>query len=189
MNFQMEEAKRLRVKRRALKGSITKLSGKVQGELAAKLETVNVETVPEARRILVSTTVDQLKSKLKQIIELDDAIVNTIQEEEELETEMCDADTYQATLEQQIALLVEYIRKASESPVARAPTPPLTMRDRSPPRLLESAGTATEPEMTAATLPETEPTKKLLHSDSTVPEIEVTKNTETTEDSFIYTSE
>ena len=180
----MEEAKRLRVKRRALKGNIMKLSGKVQGELAADLETVNVETVPEARRILVSTTIDQLKSKLKQIIELDDAIVNTIQGEEELETEMCDADTYQATLEQQIALLVEYIRKASESPVARAPTPPPTMRDRSPPRLLESAvesaGTATEPEMTAATLPETEPTKKLLHSDSTVPEIEVTKNTETT---------
>ena len=76
-------------KRRGLKGSITKLTGKVQEALTAELETVNTDSVPESRRLLVSTTVEQLKSKLAQINELDEAIAKTIQEEEELETEIC----------------------------------------------------------------------------------------------------
>ena len=70
----------------------------------AELETVNT---PESRRLLVSTTVEQFKSKLAQI---DEAIAKTIQEEEELETEICDADTYQSNREQQIAFLIEFIK-------------------------------------------------------------------------------
>ena len=58
----------------------------------------------------MSTTVEQLKSKLEQINKLDVAIAKTIQEEEELETEICDADTYQSNREQQIAFLIEFIK-------------------------------------------------------------------------------
>jgi len=119
----MEEPTRLHVKRHGLKGSITKLMGKIQEALTAELETVNTDSVPESRRLLVSTTVKQLKSKLAQINELDEAIAKTIQEEEELETEICDADTYQSNMEQQIAFLIEFTKKASYSPRIQLPTP------------------------------------------------------------------
>ena len=81
------------------------------------------DSVPELRKLLVSTIVEQLKSKLAQINELDEAIAKTIQEEEELETEICDADTYQSKLEQQIAFLIKFIKKASDSPRVQLPTP------------------------------------------------------------------
>jgi len=87
-----------------------------------ELETVNTDSVPESRRLLVSTTVEQLKSKLAQINELDKAIAKTIQEEG-LEIEICDADTYQSNMEQQIAFLIEFIKKASDSPRVQLPTP------------------------------------------------------------------
>ena len=70
----MEEALRLCVKRRGLKGSINKLMGKVEQVLSADLETVNAESVTEPQRVTVTTTIDQLKTKLKQIIVLDNAI-------------------------------------------------------------------------------------------------------------------
>ena len=44
----MKEAKRLRVKHRALKESVTKLTGNVEEELATKLETVKKESIPKA---------------------------------------------------------------------------------------------------------------------------------------------
>ena len=119
----MEDAQRLRVKRRGLKGSITKLTGKVQEALITELETVNAESVPESRRILISTTIDQLKFKLAQINELDEAIAKTIQEEEELETEICEADSYQSNLEQQIAFLVEFIKRTGNPARVQPPTP------------------------------------------------------------------
>ena len=119
----IEEPTRLRVKQRGLKGSITKLTGKIQEALTAELETVNTNSVPESSlRLLVSTTVEQLKSKLAQINELDEAIAKTTQEEEELETEICDADTYQSNMEQQIAFLIKFIKKANDSPRVQPPT-------------------------------------------------------------------
>ena len=75
----MEEPKHLCVKRRGLRGSITKLTEKVQEALTAELETVNMKSVSESRRILVSTTTEQLKMKLQQIIELDGAIAKPIE--------------------------------------------------------------------------------------------------------------
>lgn len=164
----MEEAQRLRVKRRGLRGSITKLMGKVEGVFTTELETVNTESVPESRRILASTTVEQLKSKLAQIAELDEAIAKTIQGEEELETEFCDADTYQSNVEQQIALLVEFVKKASQLPRTQPPTPPPSEDDQ--PRL-KSSETAAIPdnEVTAATLPETEVVKTPVHSKAASP--------------------
>ena len=141
----MEESQCLCVKRRGLKGSITKLTGKVQEALTAELETVNRDSIPESRKLLVSTAIAQLKSKLEQIIELDGAIAKTIQEEGELETEILDADTYQTNLEQQIAVLVEFTKKANQLPMVQGPTLPLTAPDRTPPRLT-SAGATTESE-------------------------------------------
>ena len=89
-----------------------KLTGKVEEALTAELETLSTESVPESRRVLMSTTVEQLKSKLAQTTDLDEATAKTIQEEEELEREICDADTYQSDVEQQISLLVEFVKKA-----------------------------------------------------------------------------
>jgi len=54
-----------------------------------------------------------LKTKFSHIAELDEAIAKRIQGEEELETEICDADTYQINMEQQIALLEEFVKKAN----------------------------------------------------------------------------
>ena len=126
---------------------------------------MSTESVPDSRRVLVSTTVEQLKSKLAQITELDEAIAKTILEEEELEAEICDADTYQSNLEQQIAFLVEFTVKASQSPRTRPPTPPSSVND-APHLILTELTTTTEPEVTAATLPETEVVKNTLHSDT-----------------------
>ena len=161
----MAEGQCLRVKRCGLKGSITKLMEKVEEALTAELETMSTESIHESRRVPVSTTVEQLKSKLAQITELDEAIAKTNLEEEELEAEICNADTYQSNLEQQVALLVEFIKKASQSPRTRPPTPPPSVNDA--PRLISTESTTTtEPEVTAATLPETEVVKKTLHSDT-----------------------
>ena len=84
----MEEIQRLRVKRRGLKGSITKLLAKVDEALTAELERVSVESTPELRRILVATTVEQLRVKHEQIIKLDSTIAEMIQKEDELESDM-----------------------------------------------------------------------------------------------------
>ena len=81
-----------------------------------------------------------------------------IQKEDELELEICDADTYQTTLEQQTAVLTEFIKKASQSPRTRPPTTPSSVNDA--PRLNSTElTTTTEAEVTAATLPETEVVK------------------------------
>lgn len=117
----MEKALRLRVKRRGLKGSITKLMGKVEQGLSADLQIVNAESVIEAQRVTITTTIDQLKTKLKKIIVLDNVISEAIQDEGELETEICDADTYQTGLEQQLALLNVFIKKASHPSVVSSP--------------------------------------------------------------------
>ena len=165
----MEEHKRLRVKRCGLKGSITKMTEKVHEALSAELETVNMESISESRRILVSTTTEQLRTKLKQIIELDGAIARTIDREEELEAEICDADTYQSNLEQNIAFLTEFIKKAKQLPVARPPPRPSRVTDRSedkstPPVIPQET---TEPGREAtATLSETDVTKKPSESDT-----------------------
>ena len=137
---------------------------KVDEALTAELERVSVESTPESRRILVATTVEQLRVKHEQIIKLDSTIAEMIQKEDELELEICDADTYQTTLEQQIAVLTEFIKKASQSLRTRPPTPPSSVNDA--PRLILTELTTTEPEVTAATLPETEVVKKTLHSDT-----------------------
>ena len=111
------------MKRRGLRGSVTKLIGKVEDVSTTELEIVNTESVPESRRILASTTVEQMKTKFPHIAELDEAIAKMIQGEEELETEIYDADTYQSNMKQQIVFLEEFVKKASQFPRVQPPTP------------------------------------------------------------------
>ena len=121
---------------------------KVNKALTAELERVSIESTPELRRILVATTVEQLRMKHEQIIKLDSTTAEMIQNEDELELEMCDADTYQTTLEQQISVLTEFTKKANQPPAVSRPTHPLKPDD-SPPTLA-SAQTTTLPSSTEA---------------------------------------
>ena len=100
------------------------------------------------QRLLVSTTVAQLTAKMDQIKTLDEAIVATIQDEEELETEVCDANTYLTTLEERIASLTEFIKRASQLPMTRPPTPrKITTESRESPKLLSTVSDAHESEV------------------------------------------
>ena len=74
----MDEAQRLRIKRRGLKGSVTKLLAKTNDILSVELETVNLNSTSQARRLLASTTVTQLTAKKDQIERLDDTIADAI---------------------------------------------------------------------------------------------------------------
>ena len=67
------------------------------------------------------TTLAQLRTKHDQIAELDTAIVAKIEAETEFEEETINANTYQFTLEERIAFLSEFIRKAG------LPPPPLVL--------------------------------------------------------------
>ena len=68
--------------------SVTTLLTKVEDILSAELSTVNLSSTPESQRLLASTTLTQLTAKKMQISQLDDTIVATIQEKEELESEV-----------------------------------------------------------------------------------------------------
>ena len=70
----MEEVQRLRVKRRGLKGSITKLLSKVDEALNVLLEAVSIESTLESKRILVATTIEQLRMKLDLVTKLDNSM-------------------------------------------------------------------------------------------------------------------
>ena len=114
----MDEVQRLRMKRRSCKASITKLLAKVEDTTLIELNTINSETVTESRRLAVTTTLGHLKTKRDLIIKLDSDICDTIQTKEELETELNDTDTYLAELEERIAIVEEFVKKASRPPVA-----------------------------------------------------------------------
>ena len=157
----MDEAQRLRAKRRGLKGSVTKLLAKVDDILSAELATVNLSSTPESRRLLASTTVTQLTAKKNQIAQLDDTIVAAIQQAEELESEVCDADTYLTTLEGHIAFLEEFVKRAKQPP----PSTPSEVAEESQSRESHELVSATVDTPTH----EPEVVKKSVHSIATVP--------------------
>ena len=148
----MEEVKRLRVKRRSCRASITKLLAKVQDATSCELNTLNPETVTESRRLAVTTTLGQLKTKRDLLIKLDSDICDTILTEEELETELTDTDIYLTELEEKIAVVEEYVKKASQPPVVpRQVTRPLI------------AHLPTSTDMLAHSIPETDLTERPAH--------------------------
>ena len=55
---------------------------------------------------------------------MDGTIARTTEGEEELETEICDADTYQSRLEKTIALLTEFNKKGQAIAIGTIPKPP-----------------------------------------------------------------
>ena len=116
----MDESQRILAKRRGLKSSVTKLLGKIESMTSVELERVNSESVTESQRLTVTTVLAQIRAKRDQISELDTATAGKAQTTEELEEEICNADTYQTTLEERIAFLTEFIRKSSLAPSREA---------------------------------------------------------------------
>jgi len=84
--------------------------------IAADLDSVSAQTVSTSRKLLCETTLTQLKAKKDEIVELDNAIGDKIEVEEEFVEEITNADIYQATLDENIAFLAEFVRKAGLSP-------------------------------------------------------------------------
>ena len=128
----MEDAQRLRITRRSCRTSVTKLLAKVEEVMTCDLSDVNSEVVTESRRLTFSTTLSRLNTKKDEINKLDSRISATIQHEEELETELTNADNYLSELEEKIAIIKEFIKKASQPPVVKPPTrpPPVTVEQR-----------------------------------------------------------
>ena len=134
----MDESQWILAKRRGLKSSVTKLLGKVEDMTSVELERVSSKSVTESQRLTATTILAQIKAKRDQILELDTAIAGKARTEEELEEEICTADTYQTTLEERIALLTEVIRKSSPAPLRPPPPPP-------PPHEAQPHSSDTEP--------------------------------------------
>ena len=77
---------------------MTKLIAKVEDMISADLEGVNSPTVTESRKLMANTILSQLWTKRDQIMELDTAIVEKI-EDTEFEEETINTDTNQLNLE------------------------------------------------------------------------------------------
>jgi len=80
----------------------------------AELNTINSTTVTDSRRLTFNTTLGHLKTKRDLIIKLDSDISDTIEGEEEFEAELNDSDCYLIDLEEKIAVVEEYVKKASQ---------------------------------------------------------------------------
>ena len=106
----------------------------------------------DSRRLVFTTILAQLKVKKDVISELNDNISVAIKNEDELETELTDADFHLTELEEKIAIVEEFIKKASQPPVIRDISHTLTPH---PPSL---AATVAPP------MPETEVVKRPIHT-------------------------
>ena len=79
--------------------------------ISANLDSVNIQSVSALRKLLGKTTLAQLRIKKEQISKLDNAIGAKIEVEQEFKEEITNVDTYQVTLDKQIAFLAEFVRK------------------------------------------------------------------------------
>ena len=77
----MDENQRIHSKRRGLKGSVTKLTAKVEDIIFTDLGSISNESVTESRKLMASTTLAQLQAKRDQVVELDTAIAAKIETE------------------------------------------------------------------------------------------------------------
>ena len=143
-----EDTQRLCVKRRSCKACITKLLTKVDEATSCELSDINSEVGTDSRRLVFATILAQLKVKKDVISELNDNISAAIKNEDELETELTDADFYLTELEEKIAIVEEFIKKASQPPVIRDVSHTLTPH---PPSLAATV---------APSMPETEVVKR-----------------------------
>ena len=90
---------------------------KVDKATSCELSDINSEVVMDSRRLVFTTTLAQLKAMKDVISELNDNISAAIKNEDELETELTDADFYLTELEEKIAIVEEFIKRASQAPV------------------------------------------------------------------------
>ena len=143
----MDENQCLHSKRRGLKGSVTKLTAKVEDIISTELESISKESVTESRKLMASTTLAQLRAKRDQIAELDAAIAARIETEAEFEEETINADTYQFSLEERIAFLTEFVRKAG-LPLPRLSLPLVSSAAALPPTSEVDTSAVIPPEAT-----------------------------------------
>jgi len=115
--FKMEDIQRLCVKRWSCKASVIKLLVKVEEATFCELSTVNSKLISESYRLAFTTTLTQLKTKKDLIKQMDNGISEATIDEEELETELTDANSYLSELEEKIAIVTEFVRKASQLPL------------------------------------------------------------------------
>ena len=108
----MEDIQRLRTRQCATKFSVTKLLGKVDGILSADLEGINSQSLKKAVKLMADTTLCQLKAKQGQLVELNNAITEKIDDEIELEEDISNADACQSDLDECIAFLTEFLAKS-----------------------------------------------------------------------------
>ena len=92
----MDDLQCLKTRRFAAKSSMTKLLSKVDGVLSAELESVNSQSVKEERKLMAESTLRD--------------------NETALEEEIATADAYQFELDDRIAFLTEFLRRANQAP-------------------------------------------------------------------------
>jgi len=123
---------------------------KVEDMMSVDLEGISSQTVSKSNKLLAETTLAHLKQKKGQILKLDDAIGAKIKAAQEFEEKITNADTYQATLDERIAFLSEFIRKAGMPPL-ELQLPPLSMTAVIPPPsilpLPETSGCPATPQL------------------------------------------
>ena len=95
--------------------------------ISADFEGVNSQSIKESCKLIATTTATQLRDKQDQIDDLDTAIAAKIQTETDLEEDICNAGTYQSTLEEQITFLPEFIRRANLLPPSTVSPSPTTV--------------------------------------------------------------
>jgi len=83
--------------------------------MSCKLNTINSTTVTDSQRLAFNKMLGHLKRDL--IVK--PILTHVIKREEELGAELDDSDYYLVELEEKIAIVEEYVKKASQSPVSK----------------------------------------------------------------------
>jgi len=128
--------------------------------LSTDLEGINSQSVKEGTKLMVVLTLHQLQAKKSQFVELSDTIAAKIDDETQLEEEIAIADAYQFDLDNCIAHLAEFLRRASQPPPlvltgAHAMIQPTSLAPLDIPAVNSDASTITDTQTPSATsLPE-----------------------------------
>jgi len=113
--------------------------------LSSALEEISSESITESKKLMAVTTLAQLQAKRDEIAELDTAIAAKITQAEELEEETINSDSYQLTLEERIAFLAEFVRKAGLPPAPAVTSSRVMPPTSEPGPLVDPAAARTEP--------------------------------------------
>ena len=123
---------------------------------------------------MAETTLAHIKHKKEQILELDDAIGAKIEVAQEFEEEITNADTYQMSLDERIAFLSEFIRKAGMPP-AELQRPPPSAAAIPPPSILPLSPTSGRSELPSNSTTDPAYVSTNTHSPDTSRVLQVTR--------------